>query len=91
MPTSTFDTIESNVITDPVLTTVEPTIVIESIQNNTVIDPTSAMESAPIVESLPVELTPNAISNPTEVAPSIPAMETTNPPIITNTPDTPKK
>jgi hypothetical protein len=91
VPTSTFNTVDPIIITDPGLATVEPTNVIESIQNNTVIDPTSAMESAPIVESLPVELTPNAISNPTEVAPSIPAMETTNPPIITNTPDTPKK
>jgi hypothetical protein len=49
------------------------------------------MESAAVVESLPAELTPTAISNPAEVAPSIPAMEMTNPPIIANTPDTPKK
>ena len=91
VPTSTFNTVDPIIITDPGLATVEPTTVIESIQNNTVIDPTSAMESAAIVESLPAELTPIAISNPTEVAPTIPTMETTNSPIIANTPDTPKK
>lgn len=55
------------------------------------IDPASAMESAPIVESLPAEFTPVAVSNPAEVAPNVPVAETTNLPIVENTPDTPKK